>query len=346
MRALLVLAALLLFPPAARALPPDSPVLPLTPADQAVAATSSEGFVVKYGCQVYGIYQSGDFTLYGGAKDYGVSLASAPGVDGSGRLAQPAALVRGPDNGESVCTALLGTGGASPRLQEIPGTYYWQVWRLCTGCQAGYEVGPVRTLVVRSPIKPMLTLPGTAYVGYAFSATVAVPGAPDGTTITFERRTTEGGWTSAASATVVAGRAEALVTLRRGRQALRVSLLLGDQTIVSEPSAVAVTAAKRWTTEHADGTYKGRRGVAFKVAKHGRQLRDFRASVAMTCPAEPPRTGTVRFKRVKIAPDGSFVAANGAMRAQGTIVGRKVAGRVEQADAACAGSQAFSARRR
>ena len=100
---------------------------------------------VSFTCPVYRVYSAGDgFDVYGGPKDYGLSMSTSPALGGDGRLADPVALVSGatsdsPDH----CVAALAAGGAQ-RPQETPGTYYWQVWRLCTGCTGSYEVGPVR----------------------------------------------------------------------------------------------------------------------------------------------------------------------------------------------------------
>ena len=47
-------------------------------------------------------------------------------------------------------------------MQETPGTYCWQIWRLCTGCAGSYETGPVRRLVLQSPVEPALRAPRKA----------------------------------------------------------------------------------------------------------------------------------------------------------------------------------------
>ncbi|HWK25976.1 MAG TPA: hypothetical protein VNS09_05400 [Solirubrobacter sp.] len=337
MRALLVAVAVLLFPSTAFALPPDPPVTPLTPADGAVGATNPEGFVVTYACPAYGIYESGDFTFYGGPKDYSVSLSTAPDAGADGRLLGSIVAVRGNLQASGTCSAVVGSG-AEPRPQVTPGTYYWQVWRLCTGCATGYEVGPVRTLTLRSPIKPRLTLPARVYGGYPALIGVTAAGAPDGTGLALERQT-GATWTRVGTVTLLGGRAEAVVTLPRGRQTLRATLQIGTQAIASDGQPLIVTAARRWTTAKAEGAYRGA-GVRFKVTDRGRRLRVFRAAVR-ACPGR-----LAKLNLVKVAPDGSFVAARGGLRVRGTIRGRKATGRVELAAGTCLSAQAFSARHR
>ena len=93
------------------------------------------------------------------------------------------------------------------------------------------------------------------------------------------------------------------------------------------------------------------------MTKRGRRLRNFKAFVPMTCPGIDPGTfttqiGTAAFKKVKIAPDGRFVAAaspdsDTTMRVRGRLTKRKVkGGRVELSVGTCVGSAAYTARRR
>ena len=132
-----------------------------------------------------------------------------------------------------------------------------------------------------------------------------------------------------------------MITLSRGTHELRPTLTIGDSEVTGASTRVTVRAAKRWTTTRADGSYKGRAGsrsVKFKVTKKGKELRGFSAFVAMTCPGVTAgqfttQIGTAAFTRVKVAPDGSFVAAasrqGSTMRLRGKLKGRRVSGRVE-----------------
>jgi len=357
------LALLLLFcsPTAASALPGDAPFAPLSPADGATLPVDPDGIPVTYTCPVYRIADPG-FPLFGGPKDYGVSLSTSPAIGADGRLADAAALNTGSTDaaaGPDGCSAALGAGGPPPRIQETPGTYYWQVWRLCTGCEGDYEVGPVRGLTLRSPVAPTLRAPGRAYAGYAFFVTAKATGAPDGTTAVVQRRRGSR-WRSAGSATVLGGEAEAAIALPRGDQRIRVALAIGDQQVVSAARRVSVRRARRWSTGPLDtGRYTGRAGsrsVRLVVTSRGRQLRDFRAYVPMLCPGVTAgqfttQIGTAIVRRARIAPDGRFVAAatpgrDTAIRLRGRLGHRKVSGgRVQLSVGNCSGSASFRASR-
>ena len=235
-------------------------------------------------------------------------------------------------------------------MQETPGTYYWQVWRICTGCDGGYETGPVRRIVFRADASLAVKSPGKAYAGFPVLVPLTLTGLPDGTTVEVVR-----GSRRAGSATALGGRGEAVVTLPKGKQTLRVRTRLGDEEVVSAPRTVRVRAARKWSTKARDaGAYKSG-SVAFKIAKRGRELRSFNAKVPMTCPGLQPgqfttQIGTATFKRVRIAPDGRFVAARtqsgSTMRVRGTLRSRKVKGRTELSVGACVGNAAYSAKRR
>lgn len=96
--------------------------------------------------------------------------------------------------------------------------------------------------------------------------------------------------------------------------------------------------------------------MRFTVARGGRELRGFRAFVAMLCPGVTAgqfttQIATAAMSRLKIAPDGRFVAASTprtdtAIRVRGRLHAGKVAGgRVELSVGDCSGSSAFSAAR-
>jgi hypothetical protein len=186
--ALAVLAALAA-PTTAVALPGDAAFTPLDPPDGAALPVDSNGIRVTYTCPVYRIADPG-FPLFGGPKDYGVTLSTSPALGADGRLADGVRNTGSadPSVGTDGCVAFLGAGGAPPRIQETPGTYYWQVYRICTECPGEYETRPVRTLTLRSPVKPSLRAGGRAYAGFPFFVALALTGAPDGTSVVVERR--------------------------------------------------------------------------------------------------------------------------------------------------------------
>ena len=119
----------------------------------------------------------------------------------------------------------------------------------------------------------------------------------------------------AGTGTALDGEADAVVVLPRGTHSLRASLTIGSQAISGNATSVTVAAARRWSTSaRSDGAYTGK-SVKLKVARGGREVRDFRAFVPMTCPGVTAgqfttQIGTAAVKRLKVAPDGSFVAAS------------------------------------
>jgi hypothetical protein len=216
----------------------------------------------------------------------------------------------------------------------------------------------VRTLTPRSPVKPALRVDGRAYAGYPFLVALTVTGAPDGTAVVVERRAGSG-WKGAGTATALRGNAEAVVTLGRGKQELRAVATIGSQTIEGAATRVTVRRAASWQTgARDDGTYRGRAGsrsVRLTVARDGRQVRSFRAFVAMLCPGVASgqlttQIGTALISRARIAPDGSFVAATtrsgSAIQLRGRVRRGKVSGRVKLSVGSCSGNSPYSAARR
>jgi hypothetical protein len=342
----------------AHALPGDAPFAPLEPADGAALPVDPAGIPVSFSCPVYRIDEPGGFPLFGGARDYGVSLSRAPATGADGRLADPVALSQGAQDSPDHCAVALGAGG-SERPQETPGTYYWQVWRLCTGCPGSYEVGPVRRLVLRASATLRARPPARMYAGYPFFVALSLTGVPDRTGVTVERRA-GGRWRAAGETIALGERGEAVVTLPRGATRLRAVARIGDETVTSPEVGVTARRARGWVTRaRDDGGYAGRpggeRSVRLRIARRGRELRDFSAQVAMLCPAPgtvgqfTTQIGPAAVKRVRIAPDGSFVGVARPERAtsiriRGRLKGRRITGgRVELSVGPCQGSAAFTA---
>jgi hypothetical protein len=310
----------------AQAIPPDPPPAPLTPGDGAAVPVNANGIPVTFSCPVYRMQVVGDFTLYGGPKDYGLSMATAPATGSDGRLANPVGLTSGgTSDGADTCSSTLGAGG-SQRPQETPGPYYWQVWRPCTDCDTGYDVGPVRTLVIRANASRALKAPKTVYAGYPF---------------------------------IASGTAEPTVALRAGTAKPRAAVVIGSETVTSPEVTVKVVRAKAWKTKaRDDGSYAGTRASKLKVARKGREIRSLSVSVSMLCPTPgmvsqfTTQIGTARLARVRVAPDGSFVGtatpeSSTSIRVRGTLKNRKISGgRAELSVGTCSGSAAFTAKRR
>jgi hypothetical protein len=337
----------------AQALPPEPPPAPSTPADGASVPVDPNGIPVTFGCPVYTVYKAGEFTLPGGPKDYGLSMATAPTTGADGRLANPVVLVSGgsatPPGGDQ-CNWVLAAGG-SQRPQETPGTYYWQVWRLCTGCESGYEVGPVRTLTLTANAQLTVKPPKTVYAGYPFILSVTTSGVPNFTALSVLR-----GGAKVGSGTVTSDSASPTVTLS-GSGKIHAAVTIGSQTVDSPEVDVKVSKARTWKTKASDeGSYKGTRSAKLKVANKGKQIRNLSVSVAMLCPTPgmvgqfTTQVGTAAVARTKVAPDGSFVgvatAKDTSMRVSGRLRARKLSGGVAELSVGpCSGTAKFTAKR-
>jgi hypothetical protein len=345
----------------ATALPGDDPFAPVSPSDGATFAPNPDGISVVFTCPTYRSFTAGlGFTVYGGPSDYGVGFATSPALGTDGRLNQDnvVALDTGHESNtvpQGQCRATFAAGGGD-RPQERPGTYYWQVWRQCTGCSGGYEVGPVRKLILRTPGRPSLRLPSRAYAGFPAIIAVQLDGASDGARATLQRRVGKR-WRALGSDQLLRGGGEVIATLPRGRQQLRVSVSSGSETLVGTVKTLTVQPARDWSTGAADdGRYSGRLGLRFTVAGGGRTIRGFEVDVPMLCPGLvlgqlTTQIGHTILRRIPIAPDGRFVVGGRLGRETSTLVrGRlahgKVSGGVAQLSVGtCTGSTEFAARR-
>ena len=337
----------------AQALPPDPPPAPLTPADGASVPVDPNGIPVTFGCPVYTKFVSGDFPFPGGPNDYGLSMSTSPALGADGRLTNPVALVSGgsatPPGGDQ-CNWVLAAGGGQ-RPQETPRTYYWQVWRFCTGCESGYEVGPVRTLTLLANAKLELKPPRKVYAGYPFILDVTTTGVPN-----FTALSVLAGSAKVGAGTVTSDSAAPTVTLSRTAK-LHAMVTIGSQTITSPEVSVTAAKARTWKTKASDdGSYKGTRSSKLKVAKKGKEIRSLSVSVAMLCPTPgmigqfTTQIGTAVVNKAKVAPDGAFLgvatAKDTSIRIRGKLGKRKLSGGVaELSVGTCSGTAKFTARR-
>jgi hypothetical protein len=314
---------------------------------------------VAFTCPVYGIADAGGgFVLYGGPKDYGVSFSQSSTLGPDGRLTDPVALNQAketPPTGSGQCSSALAAGG-SQRPQETPGTYYWQPYRICTDCPLGYEVGPTRRLVVRANGSAKLRPPGRVFAGYPFALAISLPGVPNFAPVRIERKAGRK-WKRVATTSALSEKAEAVVVLKRGRHTLRVVATVGADVVTSAGKRITVRRPAGWKTSGKDdGSYRGQAPtVKFKVTGGGRTIKGFSASVAMLCPGVQPgqfttEIGTAAVRKIKIAPDGSFLAAARPDRVTSLLVRGRLhrgatKGRVKLSVRVCSGDLAFKARR-
>jgi hypothetical protein len=343
----------------AQAMPGDPPIEVLEPADGATLPVA-DIIPTRFTCPVYRQFDyGGGFVQYGGADRYNLWISRTPDVDANGKLVgrvgDDGKLEAEPDR----CVAGLQPGYvASP--QELPGTYYWQVARSCVACPGGYEVGPVRRLVLRTTARLSLRPPARVYGGFKFILPLRLSGVPDRTRVRVERRS-GGRWRPAGSAIALGERGDASVVLPVGRTRLRAIVRLGAETVTSRPVALTVARARRWrTSARDDGRYVmrpgGQRTRRLRVTRGGRELRGFEAEVPLLCPSALPgapftnETGYAAVGPIRIAPDGSFLgvatAKNTSIRVRGRLRGRRIhAGAVELSVEHCSGRLNFTARR-
>jgi hypothetical protein len=344
----------------ALALPGDEPFGPVSPADGATFAPDPDGIPVAFTCPTYRSFTAGvGFTVFGGPSEYGVSFATSPALGSDGRLNQDSVVAL--DNGhvsntlpQGQCRATFAAGGGE-RPQERPGTYFWQVWRLCTGCAGGYEVGPVRRLVLRTPGRPRVQPPARAYAGYLVAIGLRLGGVADGARSTLQRRV-GGRWKALGSDGLLGGKGEVVIALPGGRQQLRAVVSSGEETLVGPERSLVVRPARGWSTGSGDdGVYHGRLSARLEVAGGGRTVKGFEMDVPMLCPGITAgqlttQIGHTALKRIRIAPDGSFIGGGVIGRQTATLVRGRVArgkatGRAELSVGTCTGSTSFSASR-
>jgi hypothetical protein len=354
------IAVALLIAAPAHALPGDPPIAPVSPDDGATFAPNPDGIPVAYACPTYRIFSDGTgFTIFGGPSDYGLSVATAPDLGTDGRLRSDNVVALDNGHGSNTlpagqCLSTFAAGGSTPP-QEIPGTYYWQVWRICTGCPAGYETAPVRTLILRTPGRPAFAPPKRAYAGYPAAVSIRLDGITDGASMTLERRS-GGSWRKVGEAAALQGKGEVIVTLPRGRQRLRAVVRSGSETLTSPERVLKVHRARGWSTRKADdGIYAASFAVRMRVTGGGRTIRGFQSDVAMLCPGIvagqfTTQIGRSAIAKIRIAPDGSFLAAARYGDDTATLVrGRLARGRITGSAAlslgACSGVQRFTAKR-
>ena len=227
------------------ALPGDPPIESLSPQDGASLPVDPGGIEVTFTCPAYRKapptppFESPEQGL---VSDYGAAMSTSPAVGSDGRLVEHDGIgsVIERDGSPGTCDARLGSGGF-PRPQSTPGTYYWQAWRHCSGCDSGWEIGPVRRFVLRAAGSVKLTVQAKAFVGYPFVADIEVDGQTDSQRPTLQRQV-GGTWRDIGSWSPAGG---PIVSLPRGRHSLRAQARVGSDTLTSAVHTVNVVAAAR-----------------------------------------------------------------------------------------------------
>lgn len=358
------LASLGLVAPAS-ALPGDPAIEPLTPADGAVLAPNPEGVVMTFTCPSYRFTDDGaGLALYGGREYYSLRVTTSPALDADGRLAaaflvDQATASSDPARPAGECYSGFSDGSRSG-IHTKPGTYYWQIARICAAC-GGYEVGPVRSLRIAVQTTPTLRLRWKPWAGYGVVAEVQAPGAPDGTEVVVRGQVTDR-LVDLATGVLTGGRASVdLVLPKAGTAMLLPVVVVGDQRIEGNLNAVQVgkPGAKRSTTRRDDGPWRGttssKAPLTFRVRGAGREIRDLAGKITALCPAAVPgqfisQLEVFAIPRARLAPDGRFLITvpdgKQRVRVAGRLKGGKVTeGEITWTDGLCTGTGTFTARR-
>ena len=348
------------------ALPTDPPITNVAPADGAAVPANAKGISVVYTCPNY--TSIAELPNGGGRRDYIVQFAKSADLGSDGRFLRSNLVASaGPqyfqDNElpDGQCRGVF--ANSSNRVETTPGTYFWQVSRICTSC-GGYEVGPVSSFAVTltgSNSALTIAAPSKMYGGYASIVSVSATSIPNGAAINIEA-SGPAGWRSIGSGNLVSGIALIPVLTQVGDTALRATAGEGDGIVRSTETAVRVTKATKWPKTTV-GSWVGfgagsePKSVSFRVTGGGATLTDGRFVVPMLCPSpglNNPFTiqiGTALLPPTRIAPDGTFVYAGSpsvglAVVATGTLTGRSSAGSVQMSLGGCTGTMKFTASRR
>lgn len=326
-------------------MPGDPQPAPVAPADGGEVQTDPAGIEVTFTCPRYRSSYADESTT-AGAEGYTAVFSRRP--DFVGVASDPARSLGG-----DRCSARLDDDGDD---EVTPGKVYWRLDRSCY-CSPSqeYESSPTYTFTLRAP-KVFLRnrIQKRAYAGYAFTAHLRTD-APDGTRalLMLHRR---GDVQIGEATSVHDGRAQVDVKLPRGPHRLLWRLDRGDVITLGPIAKVDVRRARTWSTgARDDGRYKDE-NVAFRVARRGRQIRDFKASLTAFCVGptlEDNRLVTTfaAVKRARIAPDGRFLTRVTVSKTDEVLRGRLrsrtvTGGRIEVSYSTCSGSLDFTARRK
>ena len=353
-------------PAVAAAMPNDTPITNITPANGVTVTARAAGIDVIYGCPVYTNFES--LPNGGGRRQYGVRFSRSTAVDSTGRLSSVIAA-SGPDYfaddlPEDRCR---GTMAAATNPQTTPGTYYWQAHRLCLDCVGGYEVGPISrfTVTLAGPgVTVGLTAPKRAYATYPFISTIAAAKLPNGVRVVIQTKR-NGVWRRVGTGTVLQGVAKAPTTLRLGDRGLRATVNAGGgRTIRSTVRAISVVRAVSWPSGArwvggwigSQSTGSSPANVSWSVVNGGRTMRNVKVRVTATCPSATAPGGftiqilTVTATSVRIAPNGGFVyaevASSHAVLFSGTLSGLRATGTMKVSLGTCVGSLRIAAKHR
>ena len=209
--------------------------------------------------------------------------------------------------------------------------------------------------MLRTTGRPAVKPPKRSYAGYPAAIRIGLDGIADGASLTLERRT-RGSWRRVGVASALQGAGEVIATLPRGRQRVRAVVRSGAETLTSPERVLKVRRARGWSTKRSDdGLYTASFSLRMRVTGGGRTIRAFQSDVAMLCPGVvagqfTTQIGRSAIAKIRIAPDGTFIAAatpaeDTATLVRGRVARGKVTGSAELSLGACSGVQRFTAKR-
>jgi len=358
----------LALPAGAAALPGDPQIVALTPGNGEVVAANDDGIPVTFECPAYtiAVYSSGDVTITdrGDYSDYDVRFSSGSAVGPDGRLAeQPYGSDAGPALGADgrTCTAELDTYDSASSPEIVGGRVFWQAYRYCNGCAQGYEVGPVRSFVVRPSVKASLRAPRRLYGGYLNVFTLESEAELSGAQVLLQRRAGKR-WKTVVKAPFGLERTQLIAALPPGSQRLRVRIVAGGASFdVVKRTLTVRRGGRRATSARDDGPYSAAQPpsnstLKFRVGGAGKTLRAFKASLTVFCvgPTLPDNRLVVAYallRSARIAPDGSVTGllqlkSGARVLLTGRLRNGRLKGEVTMSFSTCAGTRKLNAVRR
>jgi hypothetical protein len=341
----------------------EPPISYLSPAQFQQVPVTRGGVEVTYTCPSY---SDGD------ADDYRVRFSNGDSRGNDGRLiasgpywAGEAAALPGSSPGNCRSELLLPSSPYPAAL--FLGPISWQVYRMCPGCQGGWELAPLSWIIVTPNVEGAeLGGPRRIYAGYLTRFTFHTDVDLRSTEIAVQgigRKFGSGGsWTDLARAPYVQdGENAFFLELPVGTHKLRVNIYFGGLShgFPYEEVRVQRPRRRRATSGRDDGKYFSRPEVfaeqnqaSFEVASEGKVLRHLKIAIPVTCldPSLPLTTAMAGLRFARIAPDGTVTGrtlSRGQTPAYVTLVGhlrhRRFHGTVTTAFSSCRGSRELSA---
>jgi hypothetical protein len=356
-------AVALAFPSLALAKTIEPPIVYHSPAQFQRVPVTHGGVEVTYDCPSY---PGGD------AGDYGVRFSNGDQRGNDGRLTATGPYWLGeavalPGSSPGTCRSQLSLPSSPYPAALFLGPIVWQVSRVCSGCQGGWEVAPLAWVLLTPNVEGAdLSGPRRIYAGYlarfVFRAAVDLSGTEIAVQGIGRKFGNGGSWTDLARAAADPnGENTFFLELPAGTHKLRVNIYFSglSQGLPYEEVRVLRPSGPRTTGGGDDGHYASlpaafaeQSEASFDVAGKGRALRNLRVAIPVDCqdPSQPLSTAMAGLRFARIAPDGTVTArmrSRGQTPAYVTLEGRlahhRFHGTATTTFASCQGSREFRA---